>query len=1012
MLCIVILLIGIASALDFDNTLKYSENDLKISINNFYGLGNKIGEVKLKSHQTTNEIRYVIPGKNRVVMWYEFKDFKEIYVNGLGDPIFINMYNGKEFEKEYYFALAEYETVEVNEYENVCIPSQELNGTISESCTRKNIGSHMEEKIKKWNKLNSNNIPKIGNNEKITIGLVTDVSAGDYIDGIWKIAGKYITKHSTWSDGLNLNLDTYWDFNSTTDLLGRLNLTVNAGAGATLQTENALIPLSANFTTANNYTVNNNAIPATWFYPSDRNSTLNFWIRITTTQAQTPMHQRAGGDGWEIRLDGSNQLTFCDIHQLDCAAIGSDVLIEGEWEMVTITSNATHNCVYINASNEWCDDVWNFENASGNTFALGTGADGDFLGMIDELSTWMDRTLNPSEITDLWNGGNGLTKTRINEMSLDIALDSPTDNFNTTLKSYSFSANFNATLGGVVNGQINLTNATLYLWNEDKTLFNKNISFYSTHSGTANLALSNFNTESYQWNYFICAENDTSNICEFASQNRTFNVNVFSENSMGYNSSSYEMFNERFTLNMTYDSSSYSALNAKLIYGDDSHIAEKNGGGDNILFSSNLDVPIITVVPTNFTFYWQVQLTNGTGTYYYNSTKNNQSIDQTLFSRCNDTFSSEKIINYTFYNETDLSWINATVKATFFYWLGDGKQKKNYSLDSPDSNRSFEFCVNANKTYHINSTLRIESPAFSDRTFYINKEDYINNTLIHKFLYLLNEDVGTNIIIQVKSPGLIPIEGYYVTIEKYYPESGGYREIIKEKTDEYGQFVAKLIENEEKYKFTFRDPNGKIVKETNDMTIACRASICVLPFIIEDTTDDFEEFKNISNYDWSLDFNNNTNIFTFTWNDASSESATNWLKVERILWNGTTTICNTTSTASSGSLIYNVGDQEANYNAQVFRKIGSGAWRRISVLSIKVGNIFATYGKEGLIWSFFLLMTMLVLGYYYPPIGVGFYLFGSILLYFSKIIYINPAILFAELVIGIAFIVAFGGKRV
>jgi len=35
-------------------------------------------------------------------------------------------------------------------------------------------------------------------------------------------------------------------FNSTTDLLGRLNLTVSPGAGATLQTENALIPLSAN----------------------------------------------------------------------------------------------------------------------------------------------------------------------------------------------------------------------------------------------------------------------------------------------------------------------------------------------------------------------------------------------------------------------------------------------------------------------------------------------------------------------------------------------------------------------------------------------------------------------------------------------------------------------------------------------------------------------------------------------------------------------------------------------
>jgi hypothetical protein len=191
------------------------------------------------------------------------------------------------------------------------------------------------------------------------------------------------------------------------------------------------------------------------------------------------------------------------------------------------------------------------------------------------------------------------------------------------------------------------------------------------------------------------------------------------------------------------------------------------------------------------------------------------------------------------------------------------------------------------------------------------------------------------------------------------------------------------------------------------MTIACRATICVLPFVLEDITDDTERFGNLTDYDWSLSWNNNTNIFTFSWNDVSGLSSTMRLIVERYLWNGTTVVCNTTSSVASSSLTCDVGGISASYQAQAFRRVGSAAERRIGQLSAKVGTDHRIFGIEGLFWTFFLLMTMIVIGYWHPPIGVALYLFGIIALMTMKIVYVSPAILIAQLAIGIAFIWAF-----
>ena len=560
---------------------------------------------------------------------------------------------------------------------------------------------------------------------------------------------------------------------------------------------------------------------------------------------------------------------------------------------------------------------------------------------------------------------------------------------------------------GIVGGNITL-NWSIDETNVDTINYNyngTNVTLYGLENSTTFTTINSTDRSLWLWvNDSAGRENITS---------VTWVYNVW-ENAQTYNSTTTELSSENFKINVNLTSSDWIGATANLIYNGTSYLGTKSGSGNNLIFSRLINIPTFNSFPANATFYWEFLFTNSSGTSKFNSSDNNQTISELIFTRCNSTYNSPVVVNYTIYNESSLSLINASFDASFVYWVGDTNLNKNYFL-SAVSNTTFQFCTNSNETYYVDAIINLESEGYNERTYYFNNVPY-NNVITETHLYMLNTTLETNVIVQVKDSGLNPLKGYYVTIERYYPELHAYKKVIVAETDEYGQFVVKLIENTVKYKFTFKDRNNVVQKTTGDMTIACRAIICILPFVIEDTTDDFERFDNLTDYDWVFSFDNVTNMFSFIWADTRSESATTWLKVERRLFNGTNVLtvggCNSTSTATSGSLTCSVGDSDASYSAQVFRRVsGETNWRRISSLLIKVGITFQTYGKEGLVWSFFLLMTAIAVGYYFPPAGLILYGVLAFALSYIEVIYVNPAILIAQFLIVGLFCWAFGGKK-
>ena len=109
---------------------------------------------------------------------------------------------------------------------------------------------------------------------------------------------------------------------------------------------------------------------------------------------------------------------------------------------------------------------------------------------------------------------------------------------------------------------------------------------------------------------------------------------------------SYEMLTEDFSINIT-KSADYTDVSANLIYNSTSYIATQVGTGDTIQFvKTGLEIPIYNKDSISVPFYWEFLFTDDSGTTRANSTSSTQTVDQTIFARCNATY-TEEIVNYT-----------------------------------------------------------------------------------------------------------------------------------------------------------------------------------------------------------------------------------------------------------------------------------------------------------------------------------------------------------------------------
>ena len=266
---------------------------------------------------------------------------------------------------------------------------------------------------------------------------------------------------------------------------------------------------------------------------------------------------------------------------------------------------------------------------------------------------------------------------------------------------------------------------------------------------------------------------------------------TFFQNSLVYNSTTYETQTENYVLNVSSDGTQ--TVTASLVYNGTEYASTKTGDDEEMLFTNTITHGTGTQGYKNF--YWKVNY----GVEEISSTTNYQWLNSTIFNICNATL-TVPYINFTFKDEETLLNINATIDtSTWVYYLGNGTVTKSLSFSNLTANDYYAFCLDpGTEILHNTRILQYASTGYPQRRY--NALSDLTSATTNTTLYLLASGDGIYTNINVIDQTITNIIGAAVIAERQF--SGVWTVVSQEVTDDSGSVTMWVNPNYD-HRFTF-----------------------------------------------------------------------------------------------------------------------------------------------------------------------------------------------------------------
>ncbi len=516
LLGVIFMVLPIASAtMSFSNYDEYFEAPAPYGTIDVWDGNWLFQDVKMATYTLTDNTDLCIincEAKGIAILYYEGRLFEDVRFETLQKKA-----TSIESSQFYISTKTESYYEDIPDFRQVC--ETITNGT---SCHQEQYGTHQEERIR--------DIWKEYNGEILTAGnykwkLEGKKSQEQSVDWIAKSNNVELTQWATWTSSLNVGLKAYYEMSNATETTsGFANIT----GGTMSYAPTGIIGKSANYSLSNTDYVGDNSFAELEFFnnANDNITSLNFWVKVESlTNSIQPSFlnkYNGGGTGW-LLAQGYTDASTLDLGYFSASETdwitAPNTLKTNAWTMITIVANKTGINLYINGTfieskgRRYVSLI-----ATTNNMKIGKYGAEVSKGLIDEMG-WWNRTLSTSEVSDLYNGGAGITYVvteASTPLSITTTLISPANNTNYSITSATFSANATA-----VNG--NVTNMTLYIWNGGQTT-NVTTGFSGTFNSTS--WIQSGLTEGVNiWNVLSCGTNSTGSACAY-NTNRTFTIDT------------------------------------------------------------------------------------------------------------------------------------------------------------------------------------------------------------------------------------------------------------------------------------------------------------------------------------------------------------------------------------------------------------------------------------------------------------------------------------------------------
>ncbi len=463
-----------------------------------------------------------------------------------------------------------------------------------------------------------------------------------------------------------------------------------------------------------------------------------------------------------------------------------------------------------------------------------------------------------------------------------------------------------------------------------------------------------FNTIEGQQNLTVYA-NDTFGNENFSITSWTY---AFLETGVDFDFNVSETDNQSFELNVSTDITVLS-ISAILTYNGTNHSSTASCTSGNCTISNIIDISLVTSGEfENKSFFWSLAIFNGTDSSSIQTSTRIQNVSRIHLESCNATFPTQTL-NFTVHDEQTLDRISPfSFDGDFDFWIGGGSVIRNNSIQ--ENATEVELCLSPNVTMMTDAIIDYDSSTLTNYTnrFYYFDDKEIDNSSEDIFMYLLQSSSSTSFILKVQDESLLPVTDAIIEIHRFYPGEGIFRIVQIARTDDNGKSIGFFETETVDYKFIIKK-DGETLLETGQQKVVPETSPFTLTFNTGDPLGEpWESQNDISDLNSTLVWDDDSGFVTYIYIDSSGNlTLARLLVIQESLVNSTanSVICNETSSLTSATLSFDVGNSSGFYVASSFidRGFGEGLDKQFT---FQIQTLSGVVGLLGLFYGWFLIL--------------------------------------------------------
>lgn len=447
-------------------------------------------------------------------------------------------------------------------------------------------------------------------------------------------------------------------------------------------------------------------------------------------------------------------------------------------------------------------------------------------------------------------------------------------------------------------------------------------------------------------------------------------IDPFTNNSATYNATALETSSQSFTLNSTYNSSLISSISAVFYYNNTIYPTTKTDSDGDTFFTAALITPDV-VANTNKNFYWTVTLLYGSTTYMFNSSTYTQQVQPLNASICKLGY-TVPFLNFTIYDERNLTKIESKFDGTLDYGVTTLSQVLSYDSDTVDEN-NYTICLSPpSATFNARAYVEWDAATEYEQEGYYLIKTVLTNQTTDIGIYLLLDAFSTEYDLTVRDEAYEPIEGAVVHVERYYPGANVWRVVESVKTDVDGQTVAHLESINANYRFAVYI-NDALAYRTVPTVVSCQSLPCsVIITLPAQAAAGLLPFNELSDITYSLTWNATSHNVTYFYTDTDAEASGGRLRVVQIAGIGATSeVCDTSSAAIAGALTCSlVNVKNGTFVATAYITRGGTNYTIDSLTFGKSYDSVGVVGKSGLLFAGLLLIACVLFIPFKPVLSI------------------------------------------